>query len=170
MLKDFSEASSTIVVSGLALIAFVYVIYTVFGVEVYSSSLFFSGPFVVGIFAGLYSEDLRAGIRRALIAQLVVASMLLLLAVEGLICLTMAAVPALICSSLGAWLGFNLRSYAKLANSSPLVLLLAFTVAPVAEKVFLPATVKSVVSRVEVDAPAEAVSYTHLTLPTNREV
>jgi hypothetical protein len=133
----------------------------VFGARRYDNSLFLGLPFLLGIVSGLFfNYGRRRSVRSTLgvgaLAVTVAGGLLLLLALEGLICLLMAAVMAYPLALLGALIG---RSMARSGPPVPAAMMLSawpvFAIAPPWQSG--PPPVREVVSAVEIDAPPEVV-------------
>lgn len=126
----------------------------------YGASLFVGGPFVMSAVAGLLfnlrrTQSLGATLMVGLATQAVAGGLLLLFALEGVICLAMAAPLAGVVGLLGAWLGRSLAQVeARRTMAVPMVML------PMVSAVEVPpgdAVVHMAETVVEVDAPPEAV-------------
>jgi hypothetical protein len=127
----------------------------------YDNSLFLALPFLIGLIAGLvFNWKLRRSVRSTLgVATLSVTAtggLLLLFALEGILCLLMAAVLAYPMALLGAVIG---RGMAVAGPPLPAAMMLSawpvFAFAPPWQSE--PPPVREVVSAVEIDAPPDVV-------------
>lgn len=128
---------------------------------VYGSTVFLTSPFVMGTVAGWVAGRDRPlkpqqGFLIGVVAVVVAFAILLLFAIEGVICLAMAAPPAIVAGGFGGALGVVWASSRARPLGGPghvaaiaLPLFGLVTEVPPAERV--------VVSEVEVDAPPERV-------------
>lgn len=129
----------------------------------YGPTLFVGLPFAMGFVAG-YRRN-RAGDRgmartvsAATLAILFTAGALVLFALEGVICLAMAAPPALVFGIFGAFLGrLVAEGQHRLRASHAVGLLLLFPLVLGAERAGPAAPIREVVSTIEIDAPPEVV-------------
>ena len=137
-------------------------VFSVFGVRQYGSALFIGAPFLLGVTSGfvfnrrsLQSASATLGV--AALSVTLAGGALLLLALEGALCLAMAAVLAYPLAILGAMLGRSLASGPSGVQPTLSMLaawpLLAAVPWDAAERF----PVRAVVSSVEVDAPPERV-------------
>ena len=153
----FKSIGLTVLV-GLAMI-----VLSVFGLGTYGEVLFVGTPFVMGVLSAYWLQQpgargLTASVVVAVMSVLVCAGALVLLALEGALCLLMAAPIAIILSVLGALLGHAMVELYSLARNSmaavtvalPVLMVLGVT-APEA----LPE--HSVTTSIEIDASPEEV-------------
>lgn len=144
----------------------------------YGWTLFIGTPFVVGAVAGFLNA--RAGRRGKMEAVLTASSAiflggvaLLLFALEGAICIVMAAAPALVVAGVGALLGRQMwlmgrRGKDSVRHVALVVLALPFLAG--AEAMHTPTVVYEVASAVDIDAPPHkvwdhVVNFTELDAP-----
>lgn len=149
---------------------------SVFVADSYGSVLFVGTPFAMGFTAGyLVNRDADRGAvftqACAGIAVLVTAGALLLFALEGAICLAMAAPPAIVLAALGAVLGRMVARQNRLRPSQALVQLLAIPLLMGAEGAGREPLLREVISSIAIDAPPAAVwphvvGFTELPPPT----
>lgn len=143
--------------------------FTVLGTQVvrsYGWGLFVALPFCLGLFSVLlhsYHEPRSFGscMKVALLPILILGGVLLVVAMEGLICILMAAPFAVVLALLGGFLGFAVQSAHWLRKGTPAALSLALLLTPSffsAEYVLRPQPSTFVVkSAIEVNAPPEKV-------------
>jgi hypothetical protein len=149
------------VVAGV-LIGAAMIVVSIFGLAAYGAVLFFFTPFVMGtITAFLYNRDEQHGLLHTLIVSLmpilITAAGLLLLALEGVICIFMAAPLAAGISSLGALLGWAIAHNRQAsARHSFMVALALPALAGVEAELYEPMRYE-VISSIEIDAPPEQV-------------
>lgn len=145
-----------------ALIALGMAAFSVFVVREYAAALFVGTPFVVGAasayFLNRYGD---AGVSRSLaVASLgvtIAGGLMLLFAMEGVMCLAMAFPLAWVLAIMGALLG-RMVALQTVASVAPLaVLLFALPLMAGAESTREPAPLREVVTTVEIDAPPEKV-------------
>jgi hypothetical protein len=179
---DPPQSSSTFTtVVGLGLIAFLVVVVATAGVRAYGWTLFVGTPFFLGYFHSRLIADDGSGLWRAmgwaLVSITVCGSLLLLLGLEGLICLLMLvplAAPVVIA---GVLAGFVVR-YLHVASrgrrpgaiAGVFLLLTPGGLAVDAHRT-ASAPLHAVVTSIEIDAPPErvwphVVSFTELPPPT----
>jgi uncharacterized membrane protein YhaH (DUF805 family) len=129
-------------------------------------SLFVGLPFCLGLFSVLvysYHEqrDFSECMLTAILPVGVLALGLLAVAVEGAVCLLMAAPLALALAALGGWAGYSAQAMRRLAGSSRTMMSIVLLVLPasfgVEHAAKLEPPVFLVRSSVEINAPAEAV-------------
>lgn len=140
--------------------------FSVFGAQQYGSALFIGAPFVLGVISGVL---FNRGSRQTVGATLFVGALsvtlaggaLLLLALEGVLCLAMAAVLAYPLAALGALFGRALAGSHRepRAPSAPtLSMLVAWPLlALLPQDGAEPFPARSVLSSIEIDAPPEQV-------------
>jgi uncharacterized membrane protein YhaH (DUF805 family) len=145
------------VVIGLAMIGV-----SVFGLGVYGAVLFFVTPFTMGaVSASIYNRHhprpLPATLGVAALGVLLAGSAVLLFAIEGILCLAMAAPIAIVIAIFGAVIGRAVvLSTSAPSRTSPLVLLLLPGLAFGEHGVAAPVP-RDVTTTIEIDAPAEKV-------------
>lgn len=168
-----SATTSALMVTALLSITAFYFSVTVF--KEYGVGIFVGLPIVMGMFAGFLANrkhDRGAGatIAFALLANIFVAGVFLVLAMEGLICLLMAAPITLACSIPGALIGRMLSRKYSPRFSTIMPVLLAVPTLNYADTLFEP-TQFEVLSTVEISATPETVwkhvvSFSELPPPT----
>ena len=129
------------------------------GLEVYGWTLFVFLPFFLGYVMGAVAvergQGLLAGFSMGGASLVVVGLLLALLAIEGAICLVMAAPLALAMVAVGNWVAFAWRRTTLAANCVALALT---PFAMLAERELLPEPpLHAVVSTIEIDAPPSVV-------------
>jgi hypothetical protein len=100
-------------------------ILVIYKIQVYGMSVFFLIPFLIGFSAPIFygkseKRKMMDAIRHSLITLFLFAFALLFFALEGVICIAMAIVPAIPFTILGAFLGFSMI---EKRSSKPLVVL-----------------------------------------------
>jgi hypothetical protein len=140
-----------------AALGVVAVCVSVLALDSYLAVLFVGSPFALGFVAGYRAEEVEIAILAALLALLLAAGALLLLALEGVVCLLMAAPLAILLAVLGALLGRGVARIHRLRPSHALTLLLALPLLMGVEKAGPGAPLREVVSVVEIDAPPAQV-------------
>jgi hypothetical protein len=135
----------------------------------YGTSLFIGTPLVVGLVAGfLTNREGRASLGQTLstasLAIMLSGGVMLLFGAEGIICLTMAFVPAIVMACAGAVIGRAIAtsSFAGSGAAGPppaaaAALILALPLTAGFEAIPREAPLREVVSSVEVDAPPSEV-------------
>jgi hypothetical protein len=142
----------------------------------YGLALFFGTPLLMGVISGYAVSYRRSSlvseaILSAVLASLLAAGALLLLALEGVICLAMAAPLMLPIAIIGALVGRALAQHQQPALGSLLVVVLALPALGAAERVAGSPTEHVVLTSIEIDAPPEIVwqqviGFTDLEPPT----
>jgi hypothetical protein len=135
---------------------------SVFAIDSYGAMLFVGTPFAMGFTAGyLVNRDADRGAvptqAAAGIAVVAAAGALLLFALEGVICLAMAAPPAILLSGLGAGLGHRVACQHRLRPSQVATPLLAIPLLMGVETAAPPPPLREVASSIEIDAPPSVV-------------
>jgi hypothetical protein len=155
----FRSAMTGILLAVMIALAMVAVSVLAFGA--YGTSLFAGTPFVMGatsafVFNRAGSRGLGPTVLVAELAVLMAAGAIMLFALEGLLCLAMAAPIALAMASMGALLGYwmAVRRGPLVPRSAALVLILPLLSRLDAE---LPREVIEVVSHVDIAAPPDRV-------------
>lgn len=133
---------------------------SVYSMKLYGAALFFGTPFVMGLVtAMLYNRTYRRGLGATLglaAAGVGVTGLAtLLFAIEGILCLVMAAPIALVIAMLGAALGWALSFQSPRSAAASMVLALP-ALAGVESKAAEP-QLREVTTSIEIDAPPEAV-------------
>lgn len=125
----------------------------------YGASLFFGTPFAMAFIGAVMVTGRREAAGCVTAAFLCVAGVLLLLALEGAICILMAAVPAAIVGLVGFALGRSAKQMSLSQGSSPRMLVGVLLLPAVAsfEKVTQAPPIHSVTTSVIVDAPPDVV-------------
>jgi hypothetical protein len=129
---------------------------------VYASSLFVGAPFVLGLVQSylLNYKTLRtvkSTVGYVLLTVVLIHLMLLLVALEGVICLLMSFPIAASLALLGTLLGIAIARYGKPSRLSPSLLVLALPLMPIAESAISIPHEDVVLSVTEIDAPPEKV-------------
>lgn len=134
----------------------------IFAFEGYGWGLFYLGPFVSGaVVAALANRGQLRGLRYTLglcaLSVLLAAGAALLFAVEGLICILMAAPLALIGVAIGGAVGYAIVSAGRPPRAAELLVLLAMVPATMAFDLTREPILHEVVTSIEIDAPPEQV-------------
>ena len=139
---------------------------SVYGLGLYGTALFFLTPFAMGaVTAAVYNEAAprRLGTTLALttVATALTGSLLLLFAIEGLVCLLMAFPIALAIALLGAIVGRAIVTNSPGSPSQATFMIAALPLAAFGEAGTASPALRDVTTSVEVDAPPEVV-WTHV--------
>lgn len=142
---------------GLGMIGF-----SVQGVELYGSALFFATPFVMGLTTAIlynrrHVRPLGATIGLSLLGIVITGLATMLFALEGLLCLLMAAPIAMVLAALGALVGWALAAQGRRTAVPVTMVLLALPLLTGAEAKVATPTLREVTTSVVIDAPPEAV-------------
>lgn len=141
---------------------------SIYGLSQYGSSLFLGSPFIGGLTVGyLYNRQPRARPSTAaavILALLLTGGVMLLLALEGIICLLLAAPIALTLAVPAAYLGKRL---ARLDRTAPAVMIaiLSLPLLGMAEAGAGQRPVRRVTTVVEIQAPPDTVWRSVITFP-----
>jgi len=137
---------------------------TVFGLGVYGMALFFATPFTMGaVSAAFYnrreSRSLWATIALALVGTAMTGSVVLMFAIEGVLCLAMAFPIAAALSVVGAVVAWAIVTSARATPHAPraAALILLLPALALGEAQLATPTPRHVTTSIEVDAPPEAV-------------
>lgn len=157
--EKFRYWKSSILSIALSLSLSILVIYNI---QVYGMSVFILVPFLIGLSTPIFygrndKRKMMEAIKHSIITLLLFAFALLFFALEGLICIAMAIVPAIPFTILGAFLGFSLVE--KRTTKPLMILFLASTTIPAmgfVEKQSKPQLYK-VESAIVIDASTEEV-------------
>ena len=137
-----------------------------FGVMVlrdYGLSIFLGTPFMIGAVAGFVSRRLnvvqpvRSSVSAGITAAVLLGAMLLAVAVEGLVCLVMAAPIALPIVALGAVIGHRLADSGTPRTAGIGLTLLLLPIGSAIDASIDTAPERVVLSTLEIDAPPERV-------------
>lgn len=152
------------IVPGL-LLALVMVVLSVFVLGSYGWTLFFATPFAVGVVAGFLTN--RTSMRRvsatvftSSVTMVLIGMTLVLLALEGIVCVLMAAPLAIVLAMMGGLVGramANARRYHRSNPAAISVILLSLPLFAAAETFSTDSPVYEVASSVVVDADAMVV-------------
>ncbi|MCZ6597254.1 MAG: hypothetical protein O7B99_06435 [Planctomycetota bacterium] len=138
------------------------VVVCVYGVRSYNMALFAGAPFFLGLVAGyLYNREERRGVAGKVgdagLSILMSLAANLLCALEGAICIAMAAPPAAVVSLFGALIGRGIALIGKEPAYPGLLAILALPgLAALEDRVTEPARYE-VVTSIEIDAPRDEV-------------
>jgi uncharacterized membrane protein YhaH (DUF805 family) len=137
-------------------------VFAIFGASSYSSALFVGAPFLMGVIAGALlnrhgATTISNSIFVAVLGVSLCGGLLLLFALEGVICLGMASFIAYPLAALGALLGRALAAGTRPQQPTfgMMALWPLLALAPLAQTEDFP--VHAVTSRIEIDAPPESV-------------
>ena len=142
---------------GLGMIGF-----SVQGIELYGAALFFATPFVMGLTTAIvynrrHVHPLGATIGLALLGIVITGAATMLFALEGLLCLLMAAPIAMTLAALGALVGWALAAQGRRTAVPVTMVILALPLLTGAEAKVATPTLREVTTSVVIDAPPEAV-------------
>jgi hypothetical protein len=163
---DGSE--SPIVRSALAAIVVATLVGATMGVAsargwfAYGFALFFATPLVMGVTTGYLTNRPVPGaiyttLAAAVLATFLTGAALLLFALEGFLCVAMAAPIALGIVILGAFVGRAIAIYGPPATASMLVVVASLPLLGASESVTLTPALYEVVTAIEIDAPPDRV-------------
>ncbi|MBX3224618.1 MAG: DUF805 domain-containing protein [Labilithrix sp.] len=135
---------------------------SIYSMKLYGAALFFATPFLMGVttaFAYNFraARGLPATIGLALLSVVVTGSVVLLFAIEGLICLAMAFPIAAVLSILGALVGWALAHQAGARPTHAMMSVLALPALAGAEHQIATPQLREVTTAIEIDAPPERV-------------
>ncbi|MGH7293888.1 MAG: SRPBCC family protein [Polyangiaceae bacterium] len=141
---------------GLAMIGI-----SVYGLGLYGTALFFATPFAMGattaaIYNGEVTRRLRDTLGLTAVATLLTGSILLLFAIEGILCLAMALPIAMALAVVGALVGRAIVTSSRHPAGASFVVA-ALPLLAAGEARFARAPVHDVTTTIEIDAPPEAV-------------
>lgn len=134
---------------------------SVYGVGAYGTALFFATPFTMGAVSSLiynarYPRSPWATIGLALLGTVMTGSVVLLFAIEGILCLAMAFPIAAVLSVVGALVAWAITSSTRSAQR-PAALLLLLPAFVVGEAKVAAPELRHVSTSIEIDAPPERV-------------
>ena len=130
--------------------------------HMYAASLFVAAPLIIGLVQG-YLLNLKAPrgflqTARDVAVTIVLAHFLLLLfALEGVICLVMSLPIALVMGTIGAIFGASIARFGKASAISPTLLVLALPVMPYVESTIVEPHQDVVLTTIEISVPPEKV-------------
>jgi hypothetical protein len=137
---------------------------TVYGLGAYGVALFFATPFTMGavsafIYNAQYTRSVWRTLGLALLGTILTGSVVLLFAIEGVICLAMAFPIAAVVSMVGALLAWAIASATRknAATRSPAAMLLVLPALAVGEAKTKEPSLRDVTTSIEIDAPPERV-------------
>ena len=142
---------------GLAMIGI-----SVYGLGLYGTALFFATPFAMGattaaVYNGQVTRRLRDTLGLTAVATMLTGSMLLLFAIEGVLCLAMALPIAMGLAMLGALVGRAIVTSSPGQARSVGLVVAAVPLLAVGESRLANAPVHDVTTTIEIDAPPAAV-------------
>ena len=159
---DSSVKSALLGVAAAAIVGLAMVGISVYGFGAYGAALFFVTPFVMGAVSGFlynrpYHRSVGSTLLVALASTVLAASAMMLFALEGLVCLLMAAPIAAVIALFGSLVGraIAIQTATPLSQTAAMVLILPGLAG--AEAKVLETPLHEVVSFVEIDAPPEHV-------------
>lgn len=128
----------------------------------YSTSLFVGSPLFLGVVQGYLlhrrsGQDTRQTISFVLLTILLIHLLLLIFALEGVICLAMSLPLAAMLGLIGASFGISIARYGRPSTLSPMLMVLALPLMPLIENQVTTTHQDMVLSRIEINAPPEAV-------------
>jgi hypothetical protein len=169
-------ASCALLVAGLAALGLVLTVFGVYVARSYGVALFLASPFLLGVLTGFFLNRANPqSVLRTLLVTLVVlvatSLLLMLFALEGAVCLLMAACLAIVPAAIGALLGLIFAEQSWRARPAALCVAFVPLLALVEARVSGPATF-AVTTTIDIAAPP-AVVWHHVVsfseLPPPRE-
>ena len=137
---------------------------SVYGLGTYAWALFFATPFTMGaVSAVIYNSACQRSIWRtlglALLGTVLTGCVVLLFAIEGVVCLAMAFPIAAVLSMIGALLAWAISSNGRTSSLGrhPSWMLLLLPALAVGEAKLAKPTLRDVTTAIEIDAPPERV-------------
>jgi uncharacterized membrane protein YhaH (DUF805 family) len=136
---------------------------SVYGLGAYGTALFFATPFTMGavsalIYNATYQRTLGLTLGLAVLGTMLTGSVVLLFALEGVICLAMAFPIAAVLSMVGALLAWVISSSQRPDGvRRPVAMLLLLPAFAVGEAKVAEPTLRHVTTTIEIDAPPERV-------------
>jgi hypothetical protein len=136
---------------------------SVYGLGTYGVALFFATPFTMGavsalIFNAAYQRSIWQTLGLALLGTLLTGSVVLLFALEGVLCLAMAFPISAVVALIGALLAWVISSSARAgAARRPGAMLLLLPALAVGEAKLSAPTLRHATTSIEIDAPPERV-------------
>ncbi len=136
---------------------------SVYGLGAYGVALFFATPFTMGavsalIYNAAYQRSIWHTLGLALLGTVLTGSVVLLFAIEGVLCLVMAFPIAAVLSIVGALLAWVISSSARTSGvRSPAAMLMLLPVFALGEAKLAEPTLRHVTTTIEIDAPPEKV-------------
>jgi uncharacterized membrane protein YhaH (DUF805 family) len=135
---------------------------SVYGLGTYGVVLFFATPFTMGavsavIYNAAYPRSVWSTIGLALLGTVLTGSVVLLFAIEGVLCLAMAFPIAAVLSIVGAVLAWAISTSAKTGQRNPAALLVMLPALAVGESKLAEPTLRHVTTTIEIDAPPSSV-------------
>lgn len=135
---------------------------SVYGLGTYGTALFFVTPFTMGavsavIYNAAYPRSVWNTLGLALLGTVLTGSVVLLFAIEGVICLIMAFPIAAVLSVVGALLAWAITTSAKTGQRNPAALLVMLPAFAATESRLAEPTLRHVTTTMEIDAPPEQV-------------
>jgi hypothetical protein len=136
------------------------------GWAAYGFVLFFATPLVMGVIAGYLTNSpapspLAVTVGAAILSCVLTGGLLLLLALEGILCIAMAAPIALAIVIIGALIGRAVAIYGRPATMSMLFVVASLPMLGLSERLAGAPVLHEVVTTIEIDAPPDVV-WTHV--------
>ncbi len=167
--KDFIEISreesfksAVLAIFSSVLLTFLMIWVSVYLLKNYGTALFFGTPLLLGavnayIFNFKYPRSFKHTIGITSLGVLFAGTALLLFALEGLICLIMAAPIAFLLSIGGASIGFLIANSPRAKPMHAAFTILLLPLLAIAEKAAIPEPLYEVITKIEINAPPEKV-------------
>jgi uncharacterized membrane protein YhaH (DUF805 family) len=135
---------------------------SVYGLGAYGAALFFATPFTMGavsavIYNARYPRSLSSTIGLALAGTVLTGSIVLLFALEGLVCLAMAFPIAAGIAIVGSIVAWSIATSAKKGQRNPAALLAMLPALAFGEATLQKPSLRHVTTAIEIDAPPERV-------------
>ena len=136
------------------------------GGVIYGFTLFFITPLTMGVIAGYVvnrpvARPVYTTIAAAVLSMILASCVLLLLALEGLICIAMAAPIALFIVVIGGFIGRHIAMYGRPATASLLIVIGAVPLLGFTETATNVPVLHEVATSIDVEAPPDVV-WTHV--------
>lgn len=135
---------------------------SVYGLGTYGAALFFATPFTMGAVSALlyntpHVRPLGRTIGLALIGVSLTGAVVLLFAIEGLLCLAMTFPLAALIATIGAIIGWSIATHARRDGRESAALLVILPALTAFEAQVAEPTSREVTTSIEIDAPPERV-------------
>lgn len=135
---------------------------SIYGLGTYGMALFFATPFTMGavsayIYNARYPRSVWKTLGLALLGTVLTGSVVLLFAIEGLVCLAMAFPIAAVLAIIGALVAWSITSATHNRRSGPVAMLLVLPALAAGEAKLAAPTLRHATTSIEIDAPPERI-------------